>query len=149
MHENTIPFLLSNHSYSPALSFDFEENLSPSKGRIVSIDENNDSIEMYLSLTSDLNAVIENFDNLDFLNMKFHELRKKELDNKITQSEKMLLYEVIEKRILEFPNPYLPKNNKKTEEIKSKYLLLEKKIDRKYKTKKRNRLFNIISSWLD
>lgn len=145
MNKNTIPFLLSNHSYSSSLYFDFKENLPHPENRI---NVDNDSIKIYISLTSDINTVMENFDNLDFLNMKFNQLREKELDNKITELEKMLLYDIIEKRILEFPNPYLPINNQKTEEIKNKYLLLEKKFDKKHTIKKRNRLFNIMSSWL-
>ena len=144
MYENTILVLSNNPSYSPMLYFDFAEDLSQPKDYT----DVSDTIDMYLSLTSDINIVMEKFDNLEFLSMKFNELREKELDNKITSLEKNLLYDIIEKRILEFPNPYWPINHKKTEKIKNKYLLLEKEFDKKYKIKKRNRLFNIMFSWL-
>ena len=95
---------------------------------------------------SEMNSIIKNFNDVDFLNIKFDELRKKEIDNKITEFEKILLYEILEKRILEFPNPHLPSDHKKGMEIIKRYNLIEEKESNKNESKKKN-WFNL-SSWL-
>ena len=141
MPENIIFILPGNKKYAPEFLFDFKDTFKSALFQKTEKDE-------YFSTASDLNIVIENFDNLDFLNKKFHELRKKEIDEHITEFEKILLYEVIEKRILEFPNPYLPKDHKRAMEISNRYLRLEREFDRKYKKRNLKHLFGAMFSWL-
>ena len=102
----------------------------------------------FLPKESYVNFLTENWNNVDKLNEKFNELRRKEIEEKITGLEKYLLYDVIEKRILEFPNPYLPKDYESGMKLVEKYLQIERKFDRKYKRNRISRFLNTISSWL-
>ena len=102
----------------------------------------------YLPEETHINFINRNWDNVDKLNEKFNELRRKEIEEKITMFEKCLLYDVIEIRILEFPNPYLPKDHEEGMKLVEKYSRIEKRFDRKYKRNRISKLFNMISSWL-
>ena len=142
MPENIISILPQKNQSIHSLLFDFEN---------ISLFQKEDHVmkdNIYLSPFSEINSIIENFDDLDFLNKKFHELRKKEIDEHITEFEKILLYDIIEKRILEFPNPYLPKDHKRAKEISNRYLRLEREFDRKYKKRNLKHLFGTMFSWL-
>ena len=72
------------------------------------------------------NFIIKNWDSLDCLNEKFNELREKEINNTISAFEKSLLRGALKKRILEFPNPYLPLDHKEAVEMSRKYGILKK-----------------------
>ena len=121
MSENIISILPGNNKPSPALFFDLENiPLSYREEDIIKDD-------IYPFLPSEIHSILENSDNLDFLTAKFHKLREKEIDGHITDFEKILLYDIIEKRILEFPNPYLPKDHEQAMKARSRYLLLKKK----------------------
>ncbi len=102
----------------------------------------------FLPKESYVSFLTENWNNVDKLNEKFNELRRKEIEENITGLEKYLLYDVIEKRILEFPNPYLPKDYESGMKLVEKYLQIERKFDRKYKRNRISRFLNTISSWL-
>ena len=82
---------------------------------------------------SEINSIIKNFQDIDFLNAKFDELREKEIDNKITNFEKILLYDILEKIM----------------EIIKRYNLIEKKEARENKedNSKKKSWFNLFS-WL-
>ena len=108
-------------------------------------DEQQIIYDEYFSLASDINSVFTNFENLDFLNEKFYDLKEKENEGHITEFEKLLLYEIIEKRILEIPNPYWPKDHEEGMEISKKYLRLEKEINRKHRKKGFKKYLNF--SW--
>ena len=126
MHENTISISIGNNVSSALLQFDFAtEYLSqPEKYEY--------ERDVYLSIpTSKINFIIDNFHDVDLLNIKFDELREKEINNNITEFEKILLYDVLEKRILEFPNPYLPSDHEKGMEIIRRYNLIEGKESRR------------------
>ena len=73
-----------------------------------------------------ISFIIRNWDNLDCLNEKFNELKEKESNNTISEFEKSLLNDVLKKRILEFPNPYLPLDYKEAIEMNRKYGILNK-----------------------
>lgn len=142
MSDNIIFILPGNNKPVPTLFFDLEN--TPLSQREVGIIKD----DIYPFLLSAINSVIENFDNLDFLNKKFDELREKETEGHITTFEKFLLYEIIEKRILEFPNPYLPKDHDRAMEISNRYLRLEREFDKKYKKRSWKNLFGAMFSWL-
>ena len=97
-----------------------------------------------LPTANHMNFIIRNWDDLDCLNEKFNELREKEINNTISEFEKSLLKDVLKKRILEFPNPYLPLDYKEAVEMSRKYGILKKK-DNKGISKIR-RIFNILLS---
>ena len=73
-----------------------------------------------------MSFIIRNWDDLDCLNEKFNELREKEINNTISEFETSLLKDVLKKRILEFPNPYLPLDYKEAVEMSRKYGILKK-----------------------
>ncbi len=75
----------------------------------------------YLPTANHMNFIIRNWDNLDRLNEKFNELREKEINNSISKFEKSLLQDVLKKRILDFPNPYLPSDHEEAIEMSKKY----------------------------
>ena len=77
-----------------------------------------------------MSFIIKNWNNLDCLNEKFDELRKKEINNELSEFEKSLLKNVLKKRILEFPNPYLPPDHKEAVEMSRKYGILNKENDK-------------------
>ena len=137
MNENVISILPGSDSYILLLSFDSIETSSLPR-------ENNIKEDIYFSLPGEINAIINNFYNLDFLNEKFDELREKEIDKKITEFEKFLLYEIIEKRIADFPNPYLLSDHKEAMDAVKKFKTLERNFNKKSKLNKRLGLF----SWL-
>ena len=141
MPENIISILPKKNQSIHLLLFDFEN---------ISLFQKEDHVmkdNIYLSPFSEINSIIENFDDLDFFNKKFHELRTKEIDGHITEFEKILLYDIIEKRILEFPNPYLPKDHAQAMKAKKRYFHLKKefKINKK---RGLNKLFGVMFSWL-
>ncbi|MDE0118527.1 MAG: hypothetical protein OXM55_00775 [Bdellovibrionales bacterium] len=144
MYENTIS-ILSGSSISSGLFFDFSAKFPSEKEE--DIDEN----KIYLPIPySEINSIFEKFHDIDFLNAKFDELKEKEIDNKITDFEQFLLYDILEKRILEFPNPYLPSDHEKGMAIIKRYNLIEEKEpERKNNngTKKKS-WFNLFS-WLN
>ena len=123
MYENVISILPGNESYTPSLSFDPIETSSLLK-------KNDSKEDIYLSSPSEINSIIDNFYNLDFLNEKFDELREKEINQKITEFEKFLLYEIIEQRIADFPNPYLPSDHKEAMDAVKKFKSLERKFNK-------------------
>ena len=73
-----------------------------------------------------MSFIIRKWDDLDCLNEKFNELREKEINNTISEFEKSLLKDVLKKRILELPNPYLPLDYKEAVEMSRKYGILKK-----------------------
>ena len=73
---------------------------------------------------------------MDKLNEKFDELWEKEKEEKISEFEEYLLYNVVEKRILEFPNPYLPEDHEEGMKLVEKYSQIKRKFNRKYKENK-------------
>ena len=96
-----------------------------------------------LPSTNHMNFIIKNWHNLDCLNEKFNELREKEINNIISEFEKTLLKDVLKKRILEFPNPYLPPDHKKAIQMSKKYGILKKEKSKViFKIKE---IFNIFS----
>ena len=72
-----------------------------------------------------MSFIDRNWGNLDCLNEKFDELREKEINNTISEVEKSILKDVLKKRILEFPNPYLPLDYKESVEMSKKYGILK------------------------
>ena len=150
MYRNAISISPGNNVGS-VLSFDFtigylsREEQKEQNVHVAYEYENDSSLMPF----SEINFIIENFHDVDFLNKKFNELREKEIDNKITTFEKILLYDILEKRILEFPNPHLPSDHEKGMEIIKRYNLIEEKEtdeDNGNESKKKNwfKLF----SWL-
>ena len=122
MNKNIIDISRRSEKHIPEFLFGFEKvSLFQIKDDTVAKDD------VYLAPSSDIDSIAKNFYNLDFLTAKFHELREKEIDGHITDVEKILLYDIIEKRILEFPNPYLPKDHEQAMKARSRYLLLKKK----------------------
>lgn len=109
----------------------------------------NNSIEDCLP-QSDLDQILSNFNDLDFLNKKFDELREKEIDGHITDVEKILLYEVLEKRILEFPNPHVPSDHEEAIKAFKGFQTLEKNFRKTHKNvgQKLSKFFSLFS-WLD
>ncbi len=104
-----------------------------------------DNLDNYDRLPIDHDSFINNnWNDLSLLNEKFYELREKEKNGDITDHEKNLLYNVIEKRILEFPNPYLSSDHKKNKEAMGQYLSLEREF---YKNRKKSGLFRL-AKWL-
>lgn len=79
-----------------------------------------------------INFINKNWDDVDKLNEKFDELREKETKETIAEFEEHLLYNVVEKRILEFPNPYLPEDHEEGLKLVEKYSQIERKFNRKY-----------------
>ena len=97
-----------------------------------------------LPTSNHMNFIIRNWDDLDCLNEKFNELREKEINNTISEFEKSLLRDVLKKRILEFPNPYLPLDYKEAVEMSRKYRVL--KTENNKGISKIKKVFNIFSS---
>ena len=97
-----------------------------------------------LPTANHMNFIISNWDDLDCLNEKFNELREKEINNTISEFEKSLLRDVLKKRILEFPNPYLPLDYKEAVEMSRKYGVL--KTENNKGISKIKKVFNIFSS---
>lgn len=97
-----------------------------------------------LPTSNHLNFIIRNWDDLDCLNEKFNELREKENNNTLSEFEKSLLRDVLKKRILEFPNPYLPLDYKEAVEMSRKYGVL--KTENNKGISKIKKVFNIFSS---
>ncbi|MBC6415578.1 MAG: hypothetical protein GDA46_04215 [Bdellovibrionales bacterium] len=92
--------------------------------------------DSFLPLTK-WDVIRNNFDDIDFLNKRFDELREKEIDGKITDIEKHFLYEVLEKRIADFPNPYLPMDYEEGKSIAKRYKHLKREFHKKYGYKKK------------
>ena len=84
----------------------------------------------HLPTVNHMDFIIKNWNNLDCLNEKFDELREKEINNELNEIEKSLLKNVLKKRILEFPNPYLPLDHKEAVEMSRKYGILDKEDDK-------------------
>ena len=101
-----------------------------------------------LPTANHMSFIIRNWDDLDCLNEKFDELREKEINNAISEFEKSLLKDVLKKRILEFPNPYLPFDYEEGQKAIRKYKVLEREFNRKYGDKSKLRKRLKISSWL-
>ena len=74
---------------------------------------------------SEMTSIIRNFNNFDFLNEKFDELREKEMEGTITAFQKSLM-DVVVKKILELPNPYRPPDHEKGMALVIKYDLIER-----------------------
>jgi len=68
-----------------------------------------------------ISSLLKNWNNVDFFEKKFDELKEKEMNNTLTKFEEKFLYEVIEKKLLDFPNPFLPKDHEELMKTKSEY----------------------------
>ena len=84
--------------------------------------------------------------NLCFLIEKFDELREKERNGNISNFEQ-ILYEIIEKKIPDLPNPHFPSDHEEAINAINNFQVLKKQYNKKYKTKKLSKLFNLFS-WL-
>ena len=143
MPENVIHFLKNdlNDEHSPAQSFSVLQ-----EGNISYL--NRDSYDD-LPTANHMSFIIRNWDDLNCLNEKFDELREKEIDNIISDFERDLMRNLLEKRISEFPNPHLPSDHKDAMDAIEKFRFLEGKLNKKtkYKNKKLSGLFGLFS-WL-
>jgi len=83
-----------------------------------------------------MSSIMKHWDNVDFFERKFDELKEKEMSNTLAEFEKKLLYEVVEKRLLEFPNPFLPKDYEKLMSTKGEYKRVVSWFHKKYKKKR-------------
>ena len=154
MSENIISIRLMPMEHINMEGFlNFQKNPSPQKDSIPPYGNSDflsiiskSEMEYFLSLKSELNFILERFHDISFLTEKFDELREKEINNTLTGFERILLYEVIEKRILEFPNPYLPSHHEKAENVIKKLDSLEKSFNKKYK--KKNHKIKKMFLWL-
>ena len=81
-----------------------------------------------------LSSIQKNWDNVDFFENKFDELKKKEMNGSLNEFEKTILYKVIEKRLLDFPNPFLPSDHEEIKQTKSEYKLIMSQFRKKYKS---------------
>ena len=98
----------------------------------------------HLPTATHMSFIIRNWNDLDCLNEKFNELREKEINNTLSEFEKSLLRDVLKKRILEFPNPYLPLDHKEVVEMSRKYGILKREGNRKIsKIKKMLNIFSV------
>ena len=140
------PIQISNSHYMPPQTF---LSLAQTEEGINSLlkKESKRKEYDYLPEETHINFINKNWDNVDKLNEKFDELREKETKEKITEFEEYLLYNVVEKRILEFPNPYLPEDHEEGMKLVEKYSQIVRKFDRKYKRNKFSEFFNTVSSW--
>ena len=98
----------------------------------------------HLPTATHMSFIIRNWNDLDCLNEKFNELREKEINNTLSEFEKSLLKDVLKKRILEFPNPYLPLDHKEAVEMSRKYGILKREGNRKIS--KIKKMLNIFSA---
>ena len=143
MRENTIS-ISHGDKLSPIL-FSFEP--SPLK-KEETADVYVDKTGILLS-NSEMASIIRNFNNFDFLNEKFDELREKEMEGTLTAFEKSLM-DVVVKKILELPNPYRPPDHEKGMALVRKYDLIEEKEAKEKKARlfQKRGWFNILFSWL-
>ena len=105
--------------------------------------------EVESTFKNEVDSITENLNDIEFLNEKFDDLREKEINNTLTELEKILL-STVEERILEFPNPYLPSDYKDGINTIKRIDALEKRFGKKHsqKSNKRRTIFRIIFSWL-
>ena len=80
-----------------------------------------------------LSSIQKNWDNIDFFEKTFDKLKEKEVNGSLSKLEKNILYKVIEKRLLEFPNPFLPSDHEEIKQTKSEYKLIMSQFLKKYK----------------
>ena len=80
-----------------------------------------------------LSSIQKNWDSVDFFEKKFDELKEKEMNGSLSEFEKKILYKVIEKRLLDFPNPFLPSDHEEIKQTKSEYQLIMSQFRKKYK----------------
>ena len=100
---------------------------------------------IYYFPVNEISQISNNLNDLNFLIEKFDELREKEINGNITGFEQTLLYEVIEKKISEFPNPHLPSDHEEAITAIKSFKLLKRKNNKK--NKKLTGLFSLFS-WL-
>lgn len=142
MYEKTIQFL-SSPTYHPAI-FDVNNTLDSnetSHAVIISRDFMDKEYYpkwnfFYESLFIEyIIPALKQWDNVDFFEKKFDELKEKEMKNTLTEFEENFLYQVIEKRLLEFPNPFLPRDHKELMATKNEYRTVVNKFERNCKSR--------------
>ena len=143
MHKNTIS-ILNDDKLSPVLLSFKPSPLETKKVEDVYVDRAG-----ILLSNSEMASIIRNFNNFDFLNEKFDELREKEMEGTLTAFEKSLM-DVVVKKILELPNPYRPPDHEKGMALVRKYDLIEEKEAKEKKARlfQKRGWFNILFSWL-
>ena len=137
-------FSISSNNASPILPFIFESQES------INLKEKyktNQEEDIYYFPKNQISQISNNLNDLSFLLEKFDELREKEINGNITEFEQILLYEVIEKQISDFPNPHLPSDHEEATTAIKSFKLLKRQNNKKYKNKKTSGLFSLFS-WL-
>ena len=89
--------------------------------------------DRYETLTTKYMAsIMKHWGDMDFFEKKFDELKEKEMDGSLSELERIILYKVIEKRLLAFPNPFLPSDHEEIMQTKSEYKLIKRQFQKKY-----------------
>lgn len=127
MYKNVISISSINVSFIPII-FDAQKNTKL-------LEHDVDQENIYSVPSNEISHIFDNLDNLDFLQEKFDELREKEIDGNITEFETILLYEIIEKQILKFPNPHLPLDHDEAIKAVKKFQTIEKQLKRRHKNR--------------
>ena len=76
----------------------------------------------------------KNWNDVKFFEEKFDELKEKEMNGTLSEFEKKLLYEVVDKRLLAFDNPFLPKDHTELMAAKNEYRAVVNEFNEKYKS---------------
>ena len=137
-------FSISSNNASSFLPFIFERQESINQKEQYQTKQQED---IYYFPINEISQISNNLNDLSFLLEKFDELREKEVNGTITGFEQILLYEVIEKKISDFPNPHLPLDHEEAITAIKSFKLLKRQNNKKYKNKKLSGLFSLFS-WL-
>ena len=148
MHERTIK-ILSNKSNKSNSSLLFDVTGSHAVSKVQNENIVRDFMDKeyypkewdgYLDKNTErILEVVKNWNDIDFFEDKFDELKEKEMAGELTNFEKKLLYEIIDSRLLDFPkgpeNPFFPNDYEQLMVTKNEYKSVVNKFNKKYKTR--------------
>ena len=144
MDENVIT-ISDNTEYNSSLLFDMESHSNVTQSQDISnylIFRDFKDKEYYSKEWDRYEALAtkyilpfeKNWNDVKFFEEKFDELKEKEMNETLSEFEKTFLYEIVDKRLLAFDNPFLPKDHKELMATKNEYRSVVNEFNKKYKS---------------